>query len=129
MADDIAEKYEVGQTMGVDSIEIGDVVDVTGTSIGKGFAGVFKKFNFHGGKASHGVHECYRHGGSLGQNMTPGRVMKGKKMAGHHGSKTVTVQNVEVVRVFPQDNIIFVKGPLPGGKNSYITLKPAVKKS
>lgn len=129
VTEEIAAKYEVGQSIGIDAFEIGDIIDVTGTSIGKGFAGVFKKFNFHGGKATHGVHECYRHGGSLGQNMTPGRVMKGKKMAGHHGNKKVTIQNVEVVRVFPQDNIIFVKGPLPGSKNSYLTVKPAIKKS
>jgi large subunit ribosomal protein L3 len=129
VTEEIAAKYEVGQTLGVDAIAVGDVIDVTGTSIGKGFAGVFKRYGFHGGKASHGVHECYRHGGSLGQNMTPGHVVKGKKMAGHHGNKKVTVQNVEVVRVFPQDNIIFVKGPLPGAKNSYLTVLPAIKKS
>jgi len=127
VSEEIAEKYEPGQAIGAEVLAIGDIVDISGNSIGKGFAGVFKRYGFHGGKASHGVHEVYRHGGSLGQNMTPGRVMKGKKMAGHHGNKKVTVQNVEVVRVFAEDNIIFVKGPIPGSKNSYLTVRPAVK--
>lgn len=129
VSEEIAAKYEVGQTIGVDVLASGELIDVTGTSIGKGFAGVFKRYGFHGGKSTHGVHECFRHGGSLGQNMTPARVMKGKKMAGHQGNKKVTVQNVEIVRVFPQDNLIFVKGPIPGGRNSYLILNAAIKKS
>jgi large subunit ribosomal protein L3 len=126
---EVADKYEVGQTLDVGDIAVGDVIDISGTSIGKGFSGVVKRYGFHGGKSTHGVHECYRHGGSLGQNMTPGRVMKGKKMAGQQGNKKVTMQNVEVVRVFPDDNLIFVKGPVPGGKNTFLSIKPAVKKS
>jgi large subunit ribosomal protein L3 len=129
VSEEVVGKYEVGQTIDLENLAIGDVVDISGNSIGKGFAGVFKRYGFHGGKASHGVHEVYRHGGSLGQNMTPGRVMKGKKMAGHQGNKKITIQNVEVVRIFPEDNIIFVKGPIPGAKNSYLTVSPAIKKS
>ncbi len=129
VSEEVAAKYEVGQTIGVDVLMTGDFVDVTGTSIGKGFSGVVKKYGFHGGKATHGVHECYRHGGSLGQNMTPARVMKGKKMAGQLGNKKITVQNVEVMRIFPEDNLVFVRGPIPGGKNSYLILNAAIKKS
>ncbi len=126
---EIADKYEVGQTLTLEDLAVGDILDISGVSIGKGFAGVMKRYGFHGGKATHGVHEAYRHGGSLGQNMTPARVMKGKKMAGQQGNKNVTVQNIEVVRVFLEDNLIFVKGPIPGGKNSYLSIRPAIKKS
>ena len=129
VTEEIAAKYEVGQTVTVESLAVGDIIDVSATSIGKGFAGVFKRYGFHGGKDSHGVHEVYRHGGSLGQNMTPGHVIKGKKMAGHHGNKKVTVQNVQIVRVFAEDNIIFVRGPIPGAKNGYLTISPAIKKT
>jgi large subunit ribosomal protein L3 len=126
---DVLDQFEVGQSIGVDALAPGQMIDMTGLSIGKGFTGVMKRYGFRGGKASHGVHEVYRHGGSLGQNMTPGRVMKGKKMAGHQGNKRITVQNVEVMRVFTDDNLVFVKGPIPGGKNSIVSIRPAVKKS
>jgi len=115
--------------LGADSLQVGDFVDMTGLSRGKGFTGVMKRYGYRGAKATHGVHEAFRHGGSLGQNMTPGRVFKGKKMAGHQGNKRVTVQNIEVMRVFPDDNIVFVKGPIPGGRNSVVSIQPAVKKS
>ena len=121
-------EYQLGQVVGADSLSVGDVVDMTGLSKGKGFTGVMKRYGYHGAKATHGVHEAFRHGGSLGQNMTPGRVIKGKKMAGHHGNKSITVQNLEVVRVFPKDNLIFVKGPIPGSRNTYVSITAAVKK-
>ncbi len=124
-----AEQFEVGQVLGADALTVGDFVDVTGLSLGKGFSGVMKRHGYHGAKATHGVHECFRHGGSLGQNMTPGRVMKGKKMAGQQGNKKVTVQNVEVLRVFPNDNLVFIKGPLPGGPSTIFTISPAIKKT
>ena len=123
------ENFEVGQVIGADTLSEGDMVDITGISKGKGFAGVMKTYGFHGAKASHGVHEAFRHGGSLGQNMTPGRVMKGKKMAGHHSNHKVTVQNVKVMKIFPDKNIIFFKGPVPGGPKTILSIKPAVKKS
>ena len=129
VSNEVLEQYEVGQTISADVLAPGQMVDMTGLSIGKGFTGVMKRWGFHGGKATHGVHEVYRHGGSLGQNMTPGRVMKGKKMAGHQGNKRITVQNVEVMRVFSDDNLVFVKGPIPGGKNSIVSIRPAIKKS
>jgi large subunit ribosomal protein L3 len=88
-----------------------------------------KRYGYRGAKATHGVHEAFRHGGSLGQNMTPGRVMKGKRMAGHQGNARITVQNLEIMRVFPEDRFIFIKGPIPGSRHSALTVKPAVKKA
>ncbi len=129
VSEQAAETLEIGQSLGVDNLQVGDFVDMTGLSRGKGFTGVMKRYGYRGAKATHGVHEAFRHGGSLGQNMTPGRVFKGKKMAGHQGNKRVTVQNIEVMRVFPDDNIVFVKGPIPGGRNSVLSIQPAVKKS
>ncbi len=128
VSQETADQFEVGQVIGADSLCVGDMIDVTGLSLGKGFAGVMKRYGYHGAKATHGVHECFRHGGSLGQNMTPGRVMKGKRMAGHQGNKKVTVQNVEVMRVFPDDHLVFVKGPIPGGPSTYISIHSAIKK-
>ncbi len=129
LSEQAADQLEVGQSLGADTLKVGDFVDMTGLSRGKGFTGVMKRYGYHGAKATHGVHEAFRHGGSLGQNMTPGRVFKGKRMAGHQGNKRITVQSVEVMRVFPDDNIVFVKGPVPGGRNSVLSIKPAVKKS
>ncbi|MDJ0762255.1 MAG: 50S ribosomal protein L3 [Myxococcota bacterium] len=127
VSEDTAAQYEVGAVVDINALAIGDKIDVTGLSKGKGFTGVMKRYGFHGAKESHGVHECFRHGGSLGQNMTPGRVIKGKKMAGHQGNKRITIQNIEVVRVFAGDNLIFVKGPIPGGPNSVVSISKAVK--
>jgi large subunit ribosomal protein L3 len=126
---DVADGLEVGQVLGAGLFKVGDVVDVTGNSKGRGFAGVFKRHGFHGGNDTHGVHEYFRHGGSLGTNMTPGRVMKGRKMPGHMGDERVTVQNIEVIRVFEADNMVFVKGPVPGSRNTVLALRPASKKS
>jgi large subunit ribosomal protein L3 len=122
-----AAKYEVGQEIGIDLFAMGDKVDIQGTTKGKGFAGVMKSYSFRGGKATHGVHEAYRHGGALGMCMTPGRVLKGKKMAGHHSYKKVTVQTMEIVRIFPEDNLAFIKGSFPGSRNSLIQISPAIK--
>jgi len=124
---DAAAGIEVGQELKADMFEIGDRVDVVGTSIGKGFAGVFKTYHFHGANDTHGAHEVFRHAGSLGTNMTPGRVFKGRKMPGHHSAKRVTVLGVEVVRVFAEDNLVFVRGPVPGSRNGIVEIKPAVK--
>lgn len=124
---EVADQYEVGRQLDVTALEMGMKIDVSSKSKGLGFTGVMKRYGFRGAKATHGVHEAFRHGGSLGQNMTPGRVMKGKKMAGHKGNKKITVQNVEIIRVFAADNLIFVRGPIPGGKNNLVTIRPAVK--
>lgn len=127
-AEDLAAR-EVGAEITVDIFEPGEFVDVTGTSKGKGFAGVMKKYGFKGQPASRGTHEYFRHGGSIGQNMTPGRTYKGKKMPGHMGNKKVTVQNLKVVDVRGDTNLLLVEGAIPGPTNGYVIVKKAVKKS
>ncbi len=127
VSQEVSDQFELGQEIKADFFKVGDMVDVVGTSKGKGFAGVMKTYGYRGAKATHGVHEKFRHGGSLGQCMTPGRVMKGKRMAGHHSFKRITVQSIEILRVFPEDNIIFIKGPLPGSRDSLVQVRPAVK--
>ncbi len=124
-----AEGAEVGATVTVDIFEPGDFVDVVGTSKGKGFAGVMKRHGFGGAPASHGSHEFFRHGGSIGQNMTPGRVLKGRKMAGRLGGKRVTVQSLKVVEVRGDTNILMVEGAIPGPTNGYVIVQKAVKKN
>jgi large subunit ribosomal protein L3 len=128
VSDEVAAGFEVGQEIRADIYEAGDFVDVSGLSKGKGFTGVMKRWGYSGAKATHGVHEAFRHGGSLGQCMTPGRVMKGKNMAGHHGDRRITVQNVQVMRVLAEDNMVLLKGPVPGSRNGLLTVSPAVKK-
>lgn len=129
LEDGEGEKFEVGTSYGVDIFEIGAYVDVTGISKGKGFQGVVKRHGFSGAPASRGTHEYFRHGGSIGQNMTPGRTMKGKKMPGHMGMERVTVQNLKVVDVKPDLNVILVKGAVPGPNNGYLIIRRAVKKA
>lgn len=120
---------EVGSRISVEMFEIGEFVDVTGTSKGKGFAGVMKRHGFAGAPASHGTHEYFRHGGSIGQNMTPGRTMKGMKMPGHMGNARVTVQSLKVVDVRSDNNILMIEGAIPGPNNGYVIINKAVKKS
>jgi large subunit ribosomal protein L3 len=106
----------------------GQYVDVSGTSIGKGFAGAMKRHNFGGLRASHGVSVSHRSHGSVGQCQDPGKVFKGKKMAGHMGSARVTTQNLQVIRTDADRGLIMVKGAVPGSKGGWVTLKDAVKK-
>lgn len=120
---------EVGGEVSIDLFQPGDFVDVTGTSIGKGYAGVMKRHQFSGAPGGHGTHEFFRHGGSIGQNTTPGRTLKGKKMAGQLGAKKVTVQSLKVVEVRGDTNIVMIEGAVPGSKNGYVLLKKAAKKS
>ena len=127
VSQEVADAYEVGQEIDINLFSNGDKIDIKGTSKGKGYAGVMKTYGFRGGRATHGVHEAYRHGGSLGMCQTPGRVLKGKKMAGHHSHKTVTLQGMKIVRLFAGDNLIFVKGPVPGSRNSLVQIRPAIK--
>lgn len=129
VTDEELESTEIGSQISVELFKPGDYVDVTGTSKGKGFAGVVKRHGFKGSPASRGTHEYFRHGGSIGQNMTPGRTMKGKKMPGHMGNERVTVQNLKVVEVRGDTNILMVKGAIPGPTNGYVIIKKAVKKS
>jgi large subunit ribosomal protein L3 len=124
---DMLAKFPIGSEVAIELFEAGQKVDVTGTSKGKGFQGVMKRHNMRGEKRTHGQHEVYRHGGSIGCRLTPGRVLKGKRMAGQMGNETVTVQNLEVARVLPDKGLILVRGPIPGGTNGYVQLRSAVK--
>ena len=119
---------EVGTTLNVTHFSTDQYVDVTSKSIGKGFAGVMKRHNFAGLRASHGVSISHRSHGSTGQNQDPGRVFKGKKMAGRMGAKRVTKQNLKIINVDEQNQLLVVKGSVPGKKNSIIFLKDSVKK-
>ena len=118
----------VGEEITADHYFAGQYVDVAGTSIGKGFAGVMKRHNFGGLRASHGVSISHRSHGSTGQCQDPGRVFKGKKMAGHLGSVRVTTQNLQVVKTDATRGLIMVKGAVPGSKGGWVTVKDAVKK-
>jgi len=128
-AEDIA-TYTAGQVLNAaDVFHQGDPIDVTGISKGKGFQGVIKRYHFRGAQTvSHGTHEYFRHGGSIGCRMTPGRVHLGKRMAGHMGSERVTVQNLKVAQIRPEENIILVQGAIPGPVNGYVTISFAAKK-
>ncbi|WP_198167931.1 50S ribosomal protein L3 [Ketogulonicigenium robustum] len=118
----------VGAEIIADHYVSGQFVDISGTSIGKGFAGVMKRHNFGGLRASHGVSVSHRSHGSVGQCQDPGRIFKGKKMAGHMGSARVTTQNLQVVRTDSARGLIMVKGAVPGSKGGWVTIKDAVKK-
>jgi len=122
-------KFELGQEIKVDLFEEGQKVDVIGTTIGKGFAGTIKRHNFHMQDATHGNSLAHRAPGSIGQNQTPGRVFKGKKMAGHMGNVRRTAQNLEVVRVDAERNLLLIKGAVPGHSGGRVVVRPAVKAS
>jgi large subunit ribosomal protein L3 len=115
--------FEQGMDVTVDIFAPGETVKVTGTSIGKGFAGVMKRWNFAGLKKTHGTEKAHRSGGSIGNNTEPGKVMKGKRMAGHMGARTVTVMGIEVVDVRPEQNLILVKGQVPGPRNCVVMVR------
>lgn len=121
------EEYKVGEELKVDLFKAGDYVDITGTSIGKGFQGGMKRFNWHGGPKTHGS-MSHRRIGSLGSSTTPGRTLKGHRLPGHMGNVKVTIQNLEVVKVDSQNNLLLVKGAVPGHKNSYLMIRKAKKK-
>jgi len=125
---DSVDAYALGQEIKVDILAGVEFVDITGTSKGKGTAGVMKRHNFHGNRATHGVSRNHRLGGSIGNSSTPGEVYKGRKMAGRLGNDKVTVQNLKVVRVDAENNLLLVKGAVPGAKNGYLTIKAALKK-
>ena len=121
-------EHTVGDTISADTIfKDGDTVDVTGTSKGKGFAGVMKRHNFHGGPRTHGQSDRSRAPGSIGSGTTPGRVVKGLRMAGHMGQERVTTQNLKVVRVDAEKNLILIKGAVPGANGGLVTIRRAVK--
>ncbi len=120
-------EFELGGELKVDLFEEGQKVDVIGTSIGKGYAGTVKRHNFRTQDATHGNSLSHRAPGSIGQNQTPGRVFKGKKMAGHMGNVRCTVQNLEVVRVDAERNVLLIKGAVPGHAGGKVIVRPAVK--
>ncbi len=121
--------YEIGQTVKVEDVFTeGQLVDVQAVSKGRGFAGVMKRHNFRGTKASHGVHECHRHGGSIGTNMTPGRVLPGVKMAGQLGNVTTSVLNQRVAKIIPEKQLVLIEGSVPGSPSTVVRVQGAVKK-
>ena len=121
------DEFAVGDSISVDRFEVGQKIDVTGQSKGKGFAGVVKRYNFQMQDATHGNSISHRAPGSIGQCQSPGRVFKGKKMAGHMGAVQVTSQTLEVVRVDQENNLLLVKGAVPGAKGGDVIVKPSVK--
>jgi len=127
LADGEGDELQAGGEIGVSVFEAGQSVDVSGRSKGKGFAGGVKRWNFAMQDATHGNSLSHRAPGSIGQNQTPGRVFKGKKMAGQMGNANVTTQNLEIVRVDAERNLLLVKGPVPGANGGDLVIKPAVK--
>jgi len=125
--DDVA-GYELGQQIAVgDVLHEGDHVDVVGTSKGKGFQGVMKRYHFSGNRATHGTHEYFRHPGSIGCRLTPGRVHKGKRMPGHMGNARVTARNLVVVQVAADDNVVLLRGSVPGPTGGYVLVRGTKK--
>ncbi|HOW42987.1 MAG TPA: 50S ribosomal protein L3 [Candidatus Omnitrophota bacterium] len=122
-----AREYKVGEELKADVFKVGDFVDVTGISKGKGFQGGMKRWHWHGGPATHG-HTTHRRVGSIGSTTTPGRVWKGHHMPGHMGNVQVTTQNLRVVKVDVENNLLVIKGAVPGHNNSYVIIKKAKKK-
>jgi large subunit ribosomal protein L3 len=120
-------EYKVGEELKVDLFKQGDFVDVTGISIGKGFQGGMKRWHWHGGPMTHGS-TSHRRVGSIGSTTTPGRVWKGHHLPGHMGAHQTTLQNLRVVKVNPENNLLLIKGAVPGHKNSYLIIKKAKKK-
>ena len=121
------ENYKEGNELGLEIFKDVKFVDVKSKTIGKGFAGAMKRHNFSGLRASHGVSVSHRAHGSTGQNQDPGKVFKGKKMAGHMGDKIRTIQNIEIIKTDTENNLIYLKGSIPGSKNSEVIIKKAVK--
>ena len=125
--DDLS-KYEVGQELKVSELfKVGDRIDVAGISKGHGFTGVIKRWSFAGFPGSHGTHEYFRHGGSIGNRSYPGRVRKGKKMAGHWGDEQVSIQNLEVVEIRAEQDLMLIKGAVPGAKRGIVIVRLAAK--
>ena len=124
---DDASEYTLGQELGVETFEVGQTIDVIGTTKGKGFAGVMKRHGFHGLRASHGVERKHRSPGSIGGCATPGRVFKGLKMAGRMGSDRQTVQNLKIAGIDAEQGLLLIKGAVPGPKGGLVFVRTAVK--
>lgn len=128
-AETAAAEVQVGDQLNVSCFAAGQMVDVIGRSIGKGFAGAIKRHNFTAQRATHGNSKAHRAPGSIGQNQSPGHVFKGKKMAGHLGDARTTVQNLQVVRIDEERNLVLIRGGVPGAKGGDVIIQPAVKKA
>ena len=127
-AEEVA-KYEVGQKLAVDQIfQEGQYVDAQGITRGRGFTGVMRRWNFAGAVSSHGTHEYFRHGGSIGTNMTPGRTLPGLKMPGHYGAETWSTLNLRIAKIIANEDLILIEGGVPGSKNGTVVIRGAVKK-
>ena len=127
-ADHVA-KFELGQKLPVDQIfEVGQWVDAQGTTRGRGFSGVVRRWSMAGFVQTHGTHEYRRHGGSIGTNMTPGRTLPGLKMPGQYGNETVTAHNLKIARLMPEDDLVLIEGAVPGSKNQVVVVRGAIKK-
>jgi large subunit ribosomal protein L3 len=122
-----AAELKTGDTINVSMFEVGQKIDVQGTSIGKGYAGTIKRYNFASGRATHGNSRSHNVPGSIGMAQDPGRVFPGKRMTGHMGDVTVTTQNLEIARIDADRQLLLVKGAVPGAKNGQVVVKPAVK--
>jgi large subunit ribosomal protein L3 len=127
VTDDVLANYAAGATITVDIFQAGQLVDVTGTSLGKGFAGAIKRHHFSSNRASHGNSRSHNVPGSIGMAQDPGRVFPGKRMPGHLGAVKVTTQNLEIVRVDAERNLLLIKGAIPGSKGGDVVVRPAVK--
>ncbi|HEY4122149.1 MAG TPA: 50S ribosomal protein L3 [Byssovorax sp.] len=122
-------KFEIGQKVGVDQIfEPGQFVDAQGITRGRGFSGVFRRWSMAGGVNSHGTHEYFRHGGSIGTNMTPGRTLPGLKMPGQYGNETVSALNLKVAKLIAEDDLVLIEGAVPGSRGCLVTIRGAIKK-
>lgn len=124
-----SDAYQLGQSITLDTLfKQNDYIDVIGTSKGRGFTGVMKRHGFHGSDASHGTHEYHRHGGSIGQHTYPGRTFPGLKMAGQHGNSRVTVQNLKIAQINKENNLLLIRGAVPGAPGGYVIINKAVKR-
>lgn len=129
VTEEVASQFKIGEELTVDKVfKPGDIVNVTGTSKGRGFQGVFKRYHMAGSVSTHGSHEYFRHGGAIGQNMTPGHVYKGVKMPGQLGNKKVTTENMRIVGVEAEANVIFIRGSVPGGRKALVVVRGSNKK-
>lgn len=125
-----AAKFEPGAVLKVEDVfEVGQYVDAQGRTRGRGFSGVVRRWSMAGSVGSHGTHEYFRHGGSIGTNMTPGRTLPGLKMPGHYGDETVTIHNLRLIKVIPEDQLILIEGGIPGPDGQHVIVRGAVKKA
>ncbi|HEY6560665.1 MAG TPA: 50S ribosomal protein L3 [Polyangiaceae bacterium] len=126
---ELVAKHEIGQELKLEEVfEEGQVVDVQGVSRGRGFTGVMRRYHFAGAVNSHGTHEYRRHGGSIGTNMTPGRTLPGKKMPGQHGNKKTSVLNQSIVKILAEENMVLIRGGIPGSRNGLVLVRGAIKR-